>query len=151
MAFSSNSGNSGGSFGGGGRRNRYGGNTLAEMNIVPLVDVVLVLLIIFMITAQAMEFGLQIDVPKVKESTNVVKDLPVLSITRDGTMRLNDVPLKNIATIGDDVHTRFGQSVNEIYVRADRNLVVGTYIQILNALQQANLKVLAVTRQEDIR
>lgn len=147
MAFSS--GNSG--FSGRGRRNRYAGATLAEMNIVPLVDVVLVLLIIFMITAQAMEFGLTIDVPKVKESSSTVKDLPVLSITRDGTMKLNEEPVKNIANLGDQVRARFGQNVNEIYIRGDRNLVLGTFVQVLNAVQQANLKVNVVARQEDIR
>jgi len=147
MAFSSG----GGGLNGRGRRGRYAGNALAEMNIVPLVDVVLVLLIIFMITAQAMEFGLQIEVPKVKESSSTVKDLPVLSITRDGTMKLNEVPLRNIALIGDEVRSRFGKDVNEVYVRADRNLVLGTFVQVLNAIQQANLKVNVVARQEDIR
>jgi biopolymer transport protein TolR len=134
-----------------GRRGRYATSALAEMNIVPLVDVVLVLLIIFMITAQAMEFGLQIEVPKVKESTSTVKDLPVLSITKDGTMKLNEEPVKNIALIGDQFRARFGPTVNEIYVRADRNLVLGTYVNILSNLQQANLKVNVVARQEDIR
>ena len=146
MAFSSANG-----FSSRGRRSRYANHTLAEMNIVPLVDVVLVLLIIFMITAQAMEFGLQIEVPKVKESTSTAKDLPVLSITRDGTMKLNEVPLKNIATIGDEVHARFGKNVNEVYVRADRNLVLGTFVQVLSAIQQAKLKVNVVARQEEIR
>jgi biopolymer transport protein TolR len=147
MAFSSGSNG----FSARGRRGRYAGSTLAEMNIVPLVDVVLVLLIIFMITAQAMEFGLQIEVPKVKESTSTVKDLPVLSITRDGAMKLNETPLANIALIREAVRQRFGDSVNEIYVRADRNLVLGTYVQVLSALQQANLKVNVVARQEEIR
>lgn len=146
MAFSA----SGNGFGGG-RRSRYGSNTLAEMNIVPLVDVVLVLLIIFMITAQAMEFGLQIEVPKVKESQSTVKEIPVLSITRDGTMKLNEEPVKNIALIGEQFRARFGKNVNEIYVRADRNLVLGTYVSVLSNLQQANLKVNVVARQEDIR
>ena len=150
MAFSS-----GGQFDGGrsGRRGRYsgGGSVLAEMNVVPLVDVVLVLLIIFMITAQAMEFGLQIEVPKVKESASTVKDLPVLSITKEGEMKLNEVPLKNIATLGQEVRARFGPNVNELYVRGDRNLVLGTFVQVIHAASQAKLKVNIVARQEDIR
>ena len=149
MAFSG-----GGQFDGGlrGRRGRYGsGSVLAEMNVVPLVDVVLVLLIIFMITAQAMEFGLQIEVPKVKESTSTVKNLPVLSITREGEMKLNEVPLKNIATLGEEVRARFGPNVNELYVRGDRNLVLGTFVQVINAASQAKLKVNIVARQEDIK
>ena len=53
---------------GNGRRGRRGAaSALAEINIIPLVDVVLVLLIIFMLTAHVMEFGLEVDVPKVKQ------------------------------------------------------------------------------------
>jgi len=147
MAFSAG----GGGFGGGRRRSRWDGAALAEMNIVPLVDVVLVLLIIFMITAQAMEFGLEIEVPKVKESASSVKDMPVLSITRQGEMKLNETPLKNIEDLGPAVRQRFGKNVNEIYLRGDRNLVFGTVAQVLSAASRQQLKVSVVTRQEDIR
>lgn len=147
MAFSSLGGGNGNARG----RWRSSGGVLSEMNIVPLVDVVLVLLIIFMITAQAMEFGLEIDVPKVKETTSTAKDLPVLSIARNGEMRLNDQPVRNINTLGDEVRARFGKSTAEIYLRADRNVVVGTFVQVLNAAQRAKLKVNVVARQEDIR
>ena len=47
-------------------RGRRGGNALAEINVTPFVDVVLVLLIIFMLTAHVMEFGIEVDVPKVR-------------------------------------------------------------------------------------
>ncbi len=49
---------------------------MSEINVVPLVDVVLVLLIIFMITANVMEFGLDIQVPKVRRVQNTAQDLP---------------------------------------------------------------------------
>ncbi len=69
----------------GGRRGRFRGtSSLAEINIVPLVDVVLVLLIIFMLTAHVMEFGLEVEVPKVKPVKENVQDLPVISISKDG-------------------------------------------------------------------
>jgi biopolymer transport protein ExbD/biopolymer transport protein TolR len=144
MAFSS--GGRGGS-----RRGRWENSSLAEMNVVPLVDVVLVLLIIFMITAQAMEFGLDIEVPKVKETASSVKDMPVLSITRQGEMKLNELPLRNIEELGPAVRKRFGKDVNEIYLRGDRNLVFGTVAQVLSAASRQQLKVSVVTRQEDIR
>src|SRR5579871_5535600 len=101
MAFSMSNGSNGG------RRGRFRGTTsLAEINIVPLVDVVLVLLIIFMLTAHVMEFGLEIDVPKVKPVKENVQDLPVVSIGRDGTSYLNDRPV-NINLLADEVHKRF--------------------------------------------
>ncbi len=73
MAFSMNGSNNGG-FG----RSRFRGTgTLSEINVVPLVDVVLVLLIIFMLTAHVMEFGMEIDVPKTKLARDTAQELPV--------------------------------------------------------------------------
>ncbi len=88
MAFSFN-GN------GGMRRGRRFGSpaALSEINIVPLVDVVLVLLVIFMITANVMEFGLDIKVPTVKRVQNTAQDLPVVSITKSGESFLNEKPV----------------------------------------------------------
>src|ERR1700674_3613123 len=101
MAFSMSNGSSGL------RRGRFRGTAaLAEINIVPLVDVVLVLLIIFMLTAHVMEFGLQVEVPKVKPVKENVQDLPVISITREGASYLNDKPV-NINLLADEIHKRF--------------------------------------------
>src|SRR5579885_2247660 len=101
MAFSISSGGSGL------RRGRFRGtNALAEINIVPLVDVVLVLLIIFMLTAHVMEFGLEVEVPKVKPVKENVQDLPVVTITRDGASYLNEKPV-NINLLATEIHKRF--------------------------------------------
>src|SRR5579875_2948961 len=91
------------SFGGeNGRRGRRfsGPPALSEINVVPLVDVVLVLLIIFMITANVMEFGLDIQVPKVKMVRETAQELPVVSITKTGESYLNDKPV-NINLLAD--------------------------------------------------
>src|SRR6202044_2290308 len=86
------------------RRGRFRSSSapLAEINIIPLVDVVLVLLIIFMLTAHVMEFGLQVEVPKVKPAKENVQDLPVVSITKDGSSYLNEKPV-NINLLGDEI------------------------------------------------
>ena len=60
----------------------FAGRVLSEMNVVPLVDVVLVLLIIFMVTASVMEFGLNIDVPQVKQVRDTTEEHPVVSMAR---------------------------------------------------------------------
>src|ERR1700674_4157323 len=112
MAFSMSNGSSGL------RRGRFRGTaSLAEINIVPLVDVVLVLLIIFMLTAHVMEFGLEIEVPKVKTAKENVQDLPVVSIDRSGNSFLNDKPV-NINLIADEIRKRF-KNASSVYVRAD--------------------------------
>src|SRR6202142_4764368 len=98
MAFSFGASN-----GLGGGRRRFGASNaaLSEMNVVPLVDVVLVLLIIFMLTAHVMEFGLEINVPEVKQVKDTNEDLPVISITRNGKIYLNEklININEIATI----------------------------------------------------
>src|ERR1700758_2091030 len=112
MAFSM------GSMSNGGRRSRFRGtSSLAEINIVPLVDVVLVLLIIFMLTAHVMEFGLQVEVPKVKPVKENIQDLPVVQITKDGTSYLNDKPV-NINLLAAQIRERY-HNPTAVYLRAD--------------------------------
>src|ERR1041385_8642981 len=105
---------------GGGRR-RFGGSmgTLAEINIVPLVDVVLVLLIIFMLTAHVMEFGLQVEVPRVKPVKEDVQDLPVVTISRDGDSYVNEKPV-NIHLLASEIRKRY-QNAKSVYVKADKS------------------------------
>src|SRR6202040_2433154 len=119
---------------GGIRRGRFRGSTtsLAEINIVPLVDVVLVLLIIFMLTAHVMEFGLEIDVPKVKPVKENVQELPVISIGRDGASYLNDKPV-NINLLAEEIHKRF-KNASSVYVRADRRATWDPIAQVVATL-----------------
>jgi len=143
MAFSTGSSN-----GFGGRRSRARG-TLADINIIPLVDVVLVLLIIFMLTAHVMEFGLEIDVPKVAQNRTTAREMPVISVTRDGTTYLNDKPV-NINEVGEAVHQRFGSAADSVYIKADRGVVWDALAQVVSACGDAHLKVNMVTQPEDL-
>src|SRR5579862_8366579 len=92
--------------GGLGSRRRRGSHALAEINVTPFVDVVLVLLIIFMMTAHVMEFGIEIDVPKTKYVKESQKELPVINITRDGDLYLNEKPI-NINLLGTIMQSRY--------------------------------------------
>src|ERR1700741_5422340 len=129
-----------GSESGTGRR-RFGGSmgTLSEINIVPLVDVVLVLLIIFMLTAHVMEFGLEINVPEVKQVKDTNEELPVVSITRNGKLYLNEKPI-NINQIATEVPKRFKNS-KSVYVMADRATVYDPIAQVISTLDEAHLTV----------
>jgi biopolymer transport protein ExbD len=141
MAFSMNSSS------GLGRGRFRGSPAMAEINIVPLVDVVLVLLIIFMLTAHVMEFGLQVEVPKVKPVKENVQDLPVISITKEGTTYLNDKPV-NINLLADGIHKRF-HNASSVYVRADRRTTFDVFAQVVATLGEAKLAVNIVTQPED--
>src|SRR6202166_116487 len=144
MAFSFGASNG---LGGGRRRFGAGNAALSEMNVVPLVDVVLVLLIIFMLTAHVMEFGLQVEVPKVKPVKENVQDLPVISITREGASYLNDRPV-NINLLADEIHKRF-RGATSVYLRADRRTPFDPIAQVIATLGQSKLAVNVVTQPED--
>jgi biopolymer transport protein ExbD len=130
------------------RRGRFRGNpSLAEINIVPLVDVVLVLLIIFMLTAHVMEFCLEVEVPRVKPVKENVQDLPVISITREGASYLNDKPV-NINLLADAIQERF-HGATSVYVRVDRRTPWDPVAQVIATLGDAKLGVNLVTQPED--
>ncbi len=137
------------SFSEGGRRGRrFGGPApLSEINVVPLVDVVLVLLIIFMITANVMEFGLDINVPKVKTVRDTAKELPVISITKSGESYLNDKPI-NINALAEGIHQRF-HDATAVYVRADKETPWDPIAQIVAELGEAKFDVKMVTAPID--
>jgi biopolymer transport protein ExbD len=120
---------------------------MSEINVVPLVDVVLVLLVIFMITANVMEFGLDIQVPKVKRVQNTAQDLPVISITKNGESFLNDKPI-NINLLAQGIRQRF-RNATAVYVRADRETPWDPIAQIVAELGEAKFEVRMVTAPID--
>ena len=136
-----------GSSGGAGRGRFRTTGTLSEINVVPLVDVVLVLLIIFMLTAHVMEFGLEVEVPKVRQTRDKIQELPVVTIKPDGTSYLNDKPT-NINDLSDEIHKRFG-SPKAVYLRADKGTKWDPIAQVIAALGEAKLAVDVVTQPED--
>jgi biopolymer transport protein ExbD len=144
MAFSFSGG---GTRNGLGRRRFGGGGTLSEINIVPLVDVVLVLLIIFMLTAHVMEFGVEINVPEVKEVKDTNEELPVISISRNGKLYLNEKPI-NINQISTEVPKRF-KNAKSVYLRADKATVYDPIAQVISTLDQAHLAVKLVTKPQE--
>ena len=141
MAMSVNGG------GGYGSRRRGGGTSLSEINVTPFVDVVLVLLIIFMLTAHVMEFGIEVDVPKVQAVKDTAQELPVVTITKDGTTYLNDKPV-NINDLQATIQQRFGKA-KAIYVRADKETIWDPIAQVTAMLGQAGFQVNMVTQPED--
>ena len=129
-------------------RRRFGYHaSLAEMNVVPLVDVVLVLLIIFMLTAHVMDFGLEINVPEVKQVKDTNEDLPVVSIKSNGQLYLNET-LTNINQIPAEVARRFN-GAKQVFVSADKAAIWDNVAQVYSALDEAKLGIKAVLKPEE--
>lgn len=142
MAFST----SGNGFGG---RGRFRGNNsaMSEINVVPLVDVVLVLLIIFMLTAHVMEFGLEVEVPKVNMVKDSADELPVVTLTAAGDPYLGESSV-NINSLAEQLQAKYpGQRA--VYVRADKNTIYDALAQVVSALGQAKYDVRLITQPVD--
>lgn len=132
----------------GGRRSR-GAAPLAEINVTPFVDVALVLLIIFMITAHAMDSGIEIDVPKTKTVAVVSKDLPIVSITKAGDLFLGKDPV-NINELPDAIHRKYpGQTA--VYIKADRLTKMDIGVQVMSILGNAKFGINMVTQLDETR
>ena len=117
---------------------------MSEINIVPLVDVVLVLLIIFMITANVMEFGLDIKVPEVRLSRDTTEQLPVINITKSGNLFLNS-DMVNINQLAETIRTKF-HGANAAYVRADRQTTWDIIARVVAQLGESKIECRMVTK-----
>jgi biopolymer transport protein ExbD len=126
----------------GGRRSR-GMPSMADINVTPFVDVVLVLLIIFIITAHVMDYGIEVQVPKTKTVATSTKDLPVVLVGPKGDIYLNSDQVQ-LVRLADTLHKRFpGQ--NAVYVRADAQTTWDILAQVGAALGQGKFDIQLVT------
>jgi biopolymer transport protein ExbD len=130
-----------------GSRRRSHSAPLSEINVTPFVDVVLVLLIIFMLTAHVMEFGIEVEVPKVRAVKDSAQELPVVTIAKDGTTYLNERPVR-LDDLDKEIQQRFG-GAKAVYVRADKEAIFDPIAQVLATLGEARLAVNVVTQPED--
>jgi biopolymer transport protein ExbD len=133
--------------GGFGSRRRGGGPALSEINVTPFVDVVLVLLIIFMLTAHVMEFGIEVDVPQVRYVQNTTQEMPVVTIDKTGDYTLNGARV-NINSLTAEIRSRF-PSAKGVYVRADKQTIWDPIAQVTAELGQGKLQVYMVTQPLD--
>ncbi|OPY70496.1 MAG: Biopolymer transport protein ExbD [Syntrophorhabdaceae bacterium PtaU1.Bin034] len=126
---------------------------LSEINIIPLVDVMLVLLIIFMIAAPMMQQGLPIDLPKVTTKPLPSKDdIQVLSITKDRGLILNEKRLE-LQDLKPAIQFLFANKTNkEIFLKADSSVPYGVVVSCMGAIREAGVeKVNIVTKPPDER
>ncbi len=117
--------------------------SLSDINVTPFVDIVLVLLIIFIITAHVMDYGIEVQVPKTKSVATSTKDLPVVLISRKGDLYLNSdrVQLVNLV---DTLHKRFPDQ-NAVYVRADGQVTWDILAQVGAKLGEGKFNIQLVT------
>ncbi len=114
--------------------------TLAEINVTPLVDVMLVLLIIFMISAPLMQHGIQVDLPKTEASSiSEIPDQLVLVIQKNRQIFMNDKPIDS-GTLRVRLETIAAAKPNvQIIVQADQNVPYGFVAQVMAEVKKAKI------------
>jgi biopolymer transport protein ExbD/biopolymer transport protein TolR len=122
-------------------------SSLADINITPLVDVVLVLLIIFMITAPVLQSGIEVNVPHTRSVKEVTEERLVISIDKDQRVFLGNDPV-NINEIPDKLHQKIRDPQNQsIYVRADENVSFGAFATVMDAVKSSGITNVSIVTQ----
>lgn len=138
MAFTMGGGN------GGGRRTV---GTLAEINIIPLVDVVLVLLLIFMLTAPLMYRGIDVNLPKTAGKPTVTEERMELTLTKEQQIYLNGKPLAPGALEQTLRETFKNRTDKTLYLKADQALQYGFVVETMDKVRKSGIEKLGMVTE----
>lgn len=123
-------------------------SSLSQINVTPLVDVMLVLLVIFMVTAPILQQGVSVDLPQVETGGLAGKDDQlVVAVTHEGAVHLNDAPLAL-----DELKTKLAAIVQTrpdrtVFLRADKNVVYGKVVEVMAAVRSAGVLKLGMVTE----
>jgi biopolymer transport protein TolR len=132
---------------GGGGEGRRIGTSLAEINIIPLVDVVLVLLLIFMLTAPMMYRGIDVNLPKAASKPTAIEERMILTVTKDRTLYLNEKPVA-LGTLETQLRDAFkNRSDKTLYLKADAGLAYGSVIETMDRVRRAGIERLGMVTE----
>jgi biopolymer transport protein TolR len=117
-----------------------GNDAISQINVTPLVDVMLVLLIIFMVTAPILQQGVSVDLPKVTAGplTGVEEQL-VVNVAKDGQVFLNDTAMTPAELSAKLAAIAAARPDRQLYVRADQAVSYGQVMQVMGAVRDAGL------------
>jgi len=123
-------------------------NFVAEINVVPYVDVMLVLLIIFMITAPMMTEGLEVDLPQTRsvEALPTDTDHVVLTIRKDKVIFLNEIET-GIDTLATQLVTVVKNPGRVLFLQADREVPYGVVVDIMGRIKAAGIEQLGIVAE----
>ena len=140
----------GGSGGRRGRRRGGGNRPMADINVTPMVDVMLVLLIVFMVAAPLMTVGVPIDLPQTQARQMNTESKPItVSVTTDGQIFLGDTPVSEADLVAQVGAVAANGTEERIYVRGDGSATYGAVMKVMGTLSGAGYsKIGLITDQE---
>jgi len=117
-------------------RGRFG-PSLSEINVTPLVDVILVLLIIFMVTAPMMTRGIDVKLPRTESGSDATEQRLIVSVDRDNTVYLNDRPV-NLNLLTDRLKTEMKRTgLDFVFLRADQEVPYGRVMLVMDQIKKS--------------
>jgi len=124
-----------------------GHRALADINVTPFVDVVLVLLIIFMLTAPILQSGIDVEVPKTRTVKEITEERVVISIDRKQRVYFGNDPV-NINEIGQKLQQKVRDPERQsIFIRADQDVPFGAFATVMDAVKQAGITNVSIVTQ----
>lgn len=128
---------------------KAGGGFLNEINVTPFVDVMLVLLIIFMVTAPLMTQGVEVDLPTTKTVKNLPQDSEhlVLSIKQDGTLFLDEYQI-GLDELESHLKRLVSKQKKQLFLRADKEVAYGTVVQVMGEIKSAGIDRLGIVAEQ---
>jgi biopolymer transport protein TolR len=120
------------------------GTSLSEINVTPLVDVMLVLLIIFMVTAPMMQSGIGVNLPQAETNTSPAEEGLTMTITQDRYIHIGESPI-NIFLLENKLKEYFyGKEKKVVFIRADESLPYGYVINVLDVTKKAGVEIVGL-------
>jgi biopolymer transport protein TolR len=136
------------------RRRHSENKSMADINVTPLVDVMLVLLIIFMVTAPMLSMGIDVNLPRVKSKTvDLAEEKLILSINENKEIFLNKTRM-SLQDLNTKLAAIFEQRVDrEIFLRADKNVSYGFVVEVMSEIRKAGVDKLGMITEppEDMK
>ena len=120
--------------------------SLSEINMIPFIDVVLVLLIIFMITAPILQSGIEVDVPKTHTIKEVNQDKLVVTIDKNQLVYLGNSPI-NIHDLPDKIKSQLKGPNDAVFLRCDETVPFGAFASVVDSLRMSGIANISIVTQ----